>query len=102
MNYSQGVIGGVLYAAVMAGMGLVAGTGPNLGSNAVGGALMWVSIMADAAVHRVLDVQGTVASSAIVTGASFAALQRVTGRSDSLVRDVVAGGATITIVDTFY
>ena len=102
MHYSQAVTGGVLYAAVMAGLGLVSGAGANLGGNAVGGALMWVSIMADAAIHRVLDVEGTVASSALVTGASFAALQRVTGRSDSLVRDAVAGGATITVVDSFY
>jgi len=93
-NMHPALTGALLYTAVMAGMNVYSGAGLDPMGLVYDGALMGASLMANEAVHRLLELEPSTPSSAAATGASFAALQAVVRGDQRFVRNVAAGGLT--------
>ena len=94
--------GALVYGGAMALLGLATGEGANLVGNAVNGAVMGGAIMADELTHKMLMLDPSVASSAVVTGGWFAGLELVLRGDNRIVRNVAAGAVTGVVVDIFY
>jgi hypothetical protein len=94
--------GALLYGGTMALVGLATGQGLNLAGNAIDGAIMGGAILADDLTHATLMMDPSVASSAVVTGGWFAAMQSLLRGDSRLVRNVAAGGVTSVVLDTYY
>ena len=88
------LIGGLLYAAVMAGMGVATGAPLDVMGVAVDGGLMAASLVANEMVHNALEVPSSTFSSAAATGAAFAGLQSVVKGNQNLAMNAVAGAGT--------
>jgi hypothetical protein len=92
--YNDAVLAAALYAGVMLAASYVAGEGLPIATHAMSGLAMGAAVLADNVVHNATQMDQTVASSALVTGGAFAAIQTVRGERSSLVRNVAAGAAT--------
>jgi len=88
------LVGGLLYAAVMAGMSVASGAPLDLMGVAVDGGLMGVSLVANEMLHNALELEASMLSSAAATGGSYAALQSVVKGNQDLVMNAAAGAAT--------
>jgi hypothetical protein len=73
---------GALWFAVSYGMGMASGSNPSLIDCAMDAGVMTVSVMASDSVHGLLDWEATGTTSAVLTGASFAAAQKLLRNSD--------------------
>ena len=92
----------LVYGGAMALVGLATGDGLQLMRNATNGAIMGAASAADSLTHSMLMYDPSVASSAVVTGAWFAAMESVLRGDTRYVRNLAAGGATSVVVDTYY
>lgn len=88
------LVGGLLYAAVMAGMSVASGAPLDLMGVAVDGGLMGVSLVANEMVHNALEIEASTLSSAAATGGAYAALQSVVKGNQNLAMNVAAGAGT--------
>ena len=102
MTIRDALTGGVIYTAVMAGVGLATGGGANLSENAMEGAVMAAAILADETTHSMSGLDPSVASSAAMTGAWFAAMESFLRGDSRIVRNLAAGAAVSVTVDTWY
>lgn len=92
---------GALYAGVMLAASYVAGEGLPIATHAMSGLAMGAAVLADNVVHNATQMDQTVASSALVTGGAFAAIQTARGERSSLLRNVAAGAATSVAVGMY-
>ena len=81
-GFGRAIASGALWFAVSYGMGMVSGSNPSLTDCAMDGGVMGVSAMASDLVHGLLDWEATGTTSAVLTGASFAAAQKLLRNSD--------------------
>lgn len=88
------LVGGLLYAAVMAGMSVANGAPLDLMGVAVDGGLMGVSLLANEMVHNALEIDASMVSSAAATGAAFAGLQSVVKGNQNLAMNAAMGAGT--------
>lgn len=102
MALNNVLTGAGIYAATMMGVGLLTGDGLNLMSNVTDGAIMGAAILTDDLTHSFLMMDPSVASSAVVTGGWFAAMQALLRGRTNYVRNVAAGAAVSVVVDTYY
>jgi hypothetical protein len=102
MALNNVLTGGAIYAATMVGVGLLTGDGLNLMSNATDGAIMGAAILADSLTHSMISMDPSVASSAVVTGGWFAAMEAFLRGRTNYARNVAAGAAVSVVVDTYY
>lgn len=100
--FKDAVTGALVYGGAMALVGLATGEGLNLAGNAVNGGIMGLAILADDATHSMTSMDPSVASSAVVTGGWFAVMESVLRGDSRILRNVLAGGATSIVVDTYY
>jgi len=91
MSLGPALYAGLLYAVVMGGMNAYSGAGVDVPSLAMDGGLMGASVLINESVHRLLELEPTMPSSAAATGASFAALEAVVRGDQRLLRNAVAG-----------
>ena len=91
-----------LWFAVSYGMGMVAGSNPSLMDCAVDGGVMGASAMASDLIHGVLDWEATGTTSAVLTGASFAAAQKLLrGSNDYMVNGALAAANDFAVEKLF-
>jgi len=95
-------IGAVLYGGVMVAVGATTGRGLDLVPNAISGVIMGAAIMADDYTHTMLQVDASLASSAVVTGAWFAGMEAVLRGDMRLARNAAAGAVTGTVVSSMF
>jgi len=88
------LIGGLLYAAVMAGMSVANGAPLDIMGVAVDGGLMAASLVANEMVHNALVITPSTMSSAAATGAAFAGLQSVVKGNQDLMMNAALGAGT--------
>jgi hypothetical protein len=93
-SMNPAVVGGLLYAAVMAGMSFANGAPLDLMGVAVDGGLMAASLLANEMVHNALELPATSMSSAAATAAAFAGLQSVVKGNQNLAMNAAAGAGT--------
>lgn len=87
-----------LYVAVMGGVSALTGGGFDLSGLAVDGAIVAGSAIGADYAHAILGMTPTRTSSAVATGAIFAAIQRFRG-DDALLINFVGGGSNDIFVD---
>ena len=88
------LFGGLLYAAVMAGMSVANGAPLDLMGVAVDGGLMGVSLLANEMLHNALELEPSMLSSAAATGGAFAGLQSVVKGNQNLAMNAAMGAGT--------
>jgi hypothetical protein len=93
-SMNPAVVGGLLYAAVMAGMSFANGVPVDIMGVAVDGGLMAASLLANEMVHKALDTPPTQVSSAAATAAAFAGLQSVVKGNQNIAMNAAAGAGT--------
>jgi len=77
VSYSRALMSGGLWFAVSYGLGLALGTTPSLTDTAVDAGMMSASAVGADMVHGVLGMNPTGMTSAVLTGAYFAGLQKL-------------------------
>lgn len=77
VSYSRAVMSGGLWFAVSYALGLALGTNPDLTNTAVDAGMMSASAVGADVVHGMLGMNPTGMTSALLTGAYFAGLQKV-------------------------
>ena len=82
VSYSRAVMSGGLWFAVSYALGVALGTNPNLTDTALDAGMMSASAVGADMVHGMLGMNPTGITSAVLTGAYFAGLQKVV-RGDS-------------------
>jgi hypothetical protein len=95
-------VGAALYGGVLVAIGAATGVGLDLMPNAISGVIMGAAIMADDYTHTLLEVDASLASSAVVTGAWFAGMEAVLRGDMRLARNAAAGAVTGTVVSTMF
>jgi len=82
VSYSRAVMSGGLWFAVSYALGVALGTNPTLTDTALDAGMMSASAVGSDVVHGMLGMNPTGMTSAVLTGAYFAGLQKVV-RGDS-------------------
>jgi len=77
VSYSRAVMSGGLWFAVSYALGVALGTNPSLTDTALDAGMMSASAVGADVVHGMLGMNPTGMTSAVLTGAYFAGLQRV-------------------------
>jgi len=102
MDFARATTSAALWVAVSYGLGMVAGSNPSLSDCAVDGGIMGACAVGSDWLHSMLDMEKTGVTSAVVTGAYFAAAQKlVRGSDDYLMNAALAGGNDLAVEALF-
>lgn len=102
VEWSRGAVSGALWFAVSYGIGMATGSNPSLTDCAMDGGLMAAAAVASDVTHEMIAWEVTGTTSAALTGAYFAAAQKLARGSDDYLMNAGLAAANDYLVEKVF